>query len=56
MDETNLDRLDELARIFAAAILRLRGRAVLNPENSQNSAAERLEVPAPAPLSVIHGS
>lgn len=55
------ERRSELARIFAAGIVRLHARAALPggtpfPEISPDSAAKRLEVPAETVLSVIHGS
>ncbi len=55
------ERRSELARIFAAGVLRLHARAALDgdipfPEISPDSAAERLEVPGETVLSVIHGS
>lgn len=54
------ERRTELAAIFAAGIMRLRARAALpgesSPaENSPDSAAERLELPAETVLSVVHG-
>jgi hypothetical protein len=50
----------EIARILAAGVLRLRKRRTLAagadvPKNSQNSSAERLEVPGDTVLSVTHG-
>jgi hypothetical protein len=46
------ERFHELARLLAAAFLRLRARAALPPQPSVDSSANCLEVPGPAVLSV----
>jgi hypothetical protein len=53
MDPSNEDPHLELARIFAAAILRLRARAAL--ENLPESEAARLELSPHTALSVTSG-
>ena len=54
MDGNNDEQLTELARIFAAAILRLSARTAL--ENSPESLAAPLELSPHTALTVVHAS
>lgn len=57
MDASNEEPLTELARIFAAVILRQKARGVLtSSESPPDSQAAPLELSPNTALTVVHGS